>query len=234
MAKPNPNTLTLSPGVVSTSAEEVERVLQALLIRRESLTALDAVGRAHSSWRLCLLDPDRKYVVVEPAPASATRTLPARPLATFVAEFGGMQIEFTTADPQPSAHAPASVRTGFPKLVVTRQRRAHPRARVRHDFPVLCLVPAGPGAVLKARIMDISEGGIGLLFDSVGFAPAPGTRIAGCRVEMPDTSVLLVDLEVRHARPVEFADGARGQRWGCQFIAPSPQVRALIAKFATE
>jgi c-di-GMP-binding flagellar brake protein YcgR len=231
---PHPNTVTLAPGLVSTSADEVERVLQALLIRREPLAALDAAGQAHSRWRLCLVDTGRQYVVVEPVAASRARTLPARPLATFVAEFGGMQIEFTAADPQPSAHAPDSVRVGFPRAVVTRQRRAHPRAQVPPDFPVSCAIPTGPAAVLQAEIMDISEGGIGLLVHEVSIVPAPGTRITGCSIASAAVGTVLVDLEVRHVRPVALASGARAQRWGCQFVDPSEKVRELIAKFASE
>lgn len=234
MAEQNPNAVTLAPGLVSASAEEVERVLQALVIRREALVALDASGLAHSSWRLCLVDAGRQYVVVEPAPGSASTKLPERPLATFIAEFGGMQIEFTAADPQPSGNGPATMRLGYPKAVVSRQRRAHRRARLPQDFPVLCAIPVGAGAPLAAEIMDISEGGIGLLLHAVSIVPAPGTRITGCRIESADQGVVLVDLEVRNSRPVEFADGRRAQRWGCQFVDPSEKTKALIARFATE
>ena len=234
MATPHPNTLTLAPGVVSTSADEVERVLQALLIRKQSLAALDAAGQPHSTWRLALLDAGRQYIVVDPAPGSASRTLPERPLATFVAEFGGMQIEFASTDPRPSGHAPASVRLGYPRAIVTRQRRAHPRAQVPQGFPVVCTIPVGTGAPLQAEIMDISEGGIGLLLHGVSIVPAAGTRITGCRIESGDAGAIAVDLEVRHSRPVEFADGRRAQRWGCQFLAPSQKVKELIARFATE
>lgn len=235
MAKPNPNAVTLSPGLVSTSADEVERVLQALLIRREPLTALDAAGAAHSSWRLCLIDAGRQYVVVEPVPGANARTaLPDRPLATFIAEFGGMQIEFACADPRPSAHGSATARAGFPKAVVTRQRRAHRRAQLPADFPLRCLIPAAATALFEAKIMDISEGGIGLLLHAVNLFPAPGTRITGCRIERPGEGPILVDLEVRHGRPVAFADGSVAQRWGCQFLDPSQKVKELIAKFASE
>ncbi len=234
MAEQNPGAVTLAPGLVSASAEEVERVLQALLIRREALVALDASGLAHSTWRLCLVDAGRRYVVVEPVPGSASRKLPERPLATFVAEFGGMQIEFTAADPEASGHAPASVRLGYPKAVVSRQRRAHRRARLPQDFPVLCMIPVGAGALLQAEIMDIGEGGIGLLLHAVSLVPAPGTRIAGCRIESADQGVVLLELEVRNSRPVELADGRRAQRWGCQFVEPSEKVKALIARYATE
>jgi len=42
------------------------------------------------------------------------------------------------------------------------------------------------------------------------------------------------DLEVRHCRPLALADGAGAQRWGCQFVNPSSEVKELIRLLASE
>jgi len=94
MSSADPRAITLSPGLVSTSSGEVERVLSALLARREPL-ATRLAGGADSRWKLRLVDPMRQHIVVEPlSGGSAIPALLECQQVTFVAEFGGMYIEF--------------------------------------------------------------------------------------------------------------------------------------------
>src|SRR2546429_6596116 len=99
MSSTDPRAITLSPGLVSTSSDEVERVLSALMARREPLAALLA-GGADSRWKLRSVDPMRQYIVVE----SLSGGGPIPPLlerrqGTLLAEVGGMHIEFPPFDP---------------------------------------------------------------------------------------------------------------------------------------
>ena len=228
--------VTLSPGLVSSSPDEVERVLSALVARREPLAALSGADTPPSQWRLRFVDPARRYIVVAPVSGERANALTlARQHVTFLAEFGGMHIEFTASDPERVDHeGTPSVRLGFPKVTVSRQRRAHPRAPVPQDFPLHCEILAGAGVALEGQIMDISAGGMGLMVRATYLVPGPGTLIRGWRVERPGKSVIVVDLQVRHCRPLVFADGSQAQRWGCEFVNPSDEVKQLIALFATE
>jgi c-di-GMP-binding flagellar brake protein YcgR len=235
MSATDPRGITLSPGLVSTSSDEVERVLSALMARREPLAALLA-GGADSRWKLRSVDPMRQYIVLEPlSGGSAIPALLERRQVTFVAEFGGMYIEFPASDPVLVAEDEArAVRMGFPKVTVSRQQRAHPRAQVPPDFPLHCAIPAGAGVALEGQIMDISEGGLGLLVRGAYLVPAPGTLIRGWQIERPGKATVSADLEVRHCRPLALADGASAQRWGCQFVDPSGEVKELMRLFASE
>lgn len=144
-----------------------------------------------------------------------------------------MNIEFTASAPQGVTHENVrAIRLDFPKVTVSRQRRAHPRAPVPADLPLHCAIPAGAGVALEGQIMDISEGGLGLLVRSSYLVPAPGTLIRGWRIERPDQGVVTVDLQVRHCRPVVLADGSEAHRWGCQFVEPSDTAKELIRTFA--
>ena len=235
MSSTDPRGITLSPGLVSTSSDEVERVLSALLARREPLAALLA-GGADSRWKLRLIDPMRQYIVVEPlSGGSAIPALLERRQVTFVAEFGGMYIEFPASDPALVADDETrAVRMGFPKVTVSRQQRAHPRAQVPQHLPLHCAIPAGAGVALEGQIMDLSEGGLGLLVRGAYLVPAPGTLIRGWQIERPGERSLSVDLEVRHCRPLALADGGSAQRWGCQFLNPSGEVKELTQLLAKE
>ena len=228
MSKSDPMAITLSPGLVSTSPDEVERVLSALLVRRETLSAL-LPGGDSLRWRLRVVDPMRQHIVVEPV-SGAREALLKNQHVTFFAEFGGMNIEFTASAPEAVTHeGVAAVRLGFPKVTVSRQRRAHPRAPIPPELPVHCAIPAGAGVALEGQIMDVSGGGVGLLVRSSYLIPAPGTLIRGWRLERPEGQVVTLDLEVRHCRPVVLADGGQAQRWGCQFVEPSEDAKKLIA-----
>jgi c-di-GMP-binding flagellar brake protein YcgR len=231
VSKPDPRSITLSPGLVSTSGDEVERVLSALMARREPLAALLSGGDS-SLWKLLAVDPKRRHIVAAPISGTGETMLQNRHV-TFYAEFGGMNIEFTASRPEAVTHkGAAAVRLDFPKSTVSRQRRVHPRAQVPPDFPLHCAIPAGAGVALEAQIMDISEGGVGLLVRSSYLVPAPETLIRGWRIERPGKTVI-VDLQVRHCRPVVLADGTQAHRWGCQFLNPSDEVKELIRAFAS-
>jgi len=231
MSDTDPRSITLAPGLVSTSDDEVERVLSALLVRRELLAALVA-GAESSRWKLRLVDPSRQYILVETVSGDGDALLQNQQV-TFLAEFGGMNIEFTAAAPRAVTHENArAIRLEFPKVTVSRQRRAHPRAPVPPDLPLHCVIPAGAGVALEGQVMDISEGGLGLLVRASYLVPAPGTLIRGWRIERP-VGVVTVDLEVRHCRPLMLPDGTQAYRWGCQFVDPSDEARKLIAQFAS-
>src|SRR5712664_1748021 len=139
MSSTDPRTITLSPGLVSTSSDEVERVLSALVARREPLAARLA-GGADSQWKLRLVDPMRQYIVVEPlSGGSAIPALLERQQVTFVAEFGGMHIEFPASDPVlVTEEGTRAIRMSFPKVTVSRQERAHPRAPVQSRSDLVC------------------------------------------------------------------------------------------------
>jgi c-di-GMP-binding flagellar brake protein YcgR len=233
MSSSDPREITLSPGLVSTSGDEVERVLSALMVRREPLAVL-LLGSESSRWKLRFVDPKRQHIVVE-AVTGEGKALLEKQHVTFLADFSGMLIEFTASDPEAVTYENArAVRLSFPKVTVSRQRRAHPRAPVPQGFPLHCAIPAGAGVALEAQIMDISAGGIGLMVRASYLVPAPGTLIRGWRLERPGERVITVDLQVRHCRPVVLSDGGQAHRWGCEFINPSDEAKQLIALFASE
>src|SRR5438552_9539168 len=196
MSSTDARAITLSPGLVSTSSDEVERVLSALLARREPLAALLA-GGADSRWKLRMLDPMRQYIVVETlSGGSAIPALLERQQVTFVAEFGGMYIEFPASAPVlVTEEGTRAIRMRFPKVTVSRQQRAHPRAPVPLDMPVHCAIPAGAGVALEGQLMNMSEGGLGLLARGAYLVPAPGTLIRRWQVERPGTGTASGDLE---------------------------------------
>jgi len=185
MSGTDPRSITLSPGLVSTSEDEVERMLSVLMARREPLAALLADGDA-SRWKLRFVDPMRQHIIVELISGTSENLLRNQHV-TFFAEFGGTNIEFTASSPEAVAHEGGrAIRLAFPKVTVSRQRRAHPRAPVPSEAPLHCAIPAGAGVALEAQIIDISEGGLGLLVRSSYLVPAPARSSAAGASSVPD------------------------------------------------
>src|SRR5260370_27726330 len=153
MSSPDPGAITLPPGLVSTSSDEVERVLSALMARREPLAAVLA-GGADSRWKLRLVDPMRQYIVVEPlSGGSAIPALLERQKTTFIAEFGGMHIEFPASNAVlVTEEGTRAVPMGFPTGTGSRQGRAHPRAPARPALPLHWATPPGGGGAPEGQI----------------------------------------------------------------------------------
>lgn len=235
MSSSAPSAETLSPGLVSTSADEVERVLAAVLAQRELLTVQLGGQVSATKWRLSFVDSARKYIIVEHGSGkSASAELLEHQRVTFVAEVGDMLIEFTALHPRRVKRGGVtSIRLTFPKTTVSRQRRVHARARV---LPAVlhCAIPAGAGVALEGQIVDISQGGAGLLVRATYLVPAPGTLIKGWRIDIPERAAVLADFEVRYCRTAVLADGGQAQHWGCRFVNPSDEVNALIGSFGSE
>src|SRR5258707_15782488 len=115
-------------------------------------------------------------------------------------------------------------RMGFTEVIVRRQGRPYPRAQLPVDLPVHCEIPAGAGVALEGQIMDISEGGMGLLVRGSYLVRSPGTLIKCGQMERPGKTTVNMHLETRHSRPLTLGPGARAQRWGCEFVNPSGEV----------
>jgi len=137
---------------VSTSSGEVERVLSALVARREPLAARLA-GGADSRWKLRLVDPMRQYILVEPlSGGSAIPALLECQQVTFVAEFGGMHIEFPASDPVPvTEEGTRAVRMSFPKSPSAASSARIRARRCRWICPCTARFPPEPGWRWKDR-----------------------------------------------------------------------------------
>lgn len=114
--------------------------------------------------------------------------------------------------------------------------RAEARAsrRTEQEIPghLECIADESGITAFNASIVDMSEGGIGLLVYSQEITLARGTVLRGCRIRIPGHDDVVVDLEVRHSEIIATAEGRRAVRSGCRLVDPTPEVRALARFFA--
>ncbi|MEQ1507240.1 MAG: PilZ domain-containing protein [Myxococcota bacterium] len=112
-------------------------------------------------------------------------------------------------------------RLGWSGALYRIQRRDGFRIRPAEDDPVWCHVPVSGGRT-AFRVIDVSVVGVALAFPVGTARPDLGTRIVGCRLQLPGTGagpqLLPCDLVVRQVadRP-EPGLGAPVYRVGCAF-----------------
>ena len=218
-------------GTISRSPVEIARVLEGVM-RRHSLLA---VYGAAAVFRSLLRDVDSQVgrIVLERSPdKAANEAVLARPRCTFHCELPGWHLEFVAAEPRATTHdgAPA-IECRFPEMLSSYQRREHDRTAIRPPLPLRVLADAEGFTPFGASVVDVAEGGIGFLVYSQTITLEPGTVLQGCRIELPDAVVCSVNLEVRYSEAVNFASGTRAMRSGCRFVAPSPELTALVKRY---
>lgn len=223
----NSNTL----GHLLRSKSEIARVLEALVARREVVTAeLQGSRGGRFTAHIVCVDASGQFIIVTTtADETVNAALLARASVTFVSRPGDWYIEFAAAIPCEVMHegAPA-IRLRYPEIVTIQQRRQHARHDVPPMVPLRCVADAGGITPFNAQITDISFGGISVLFYSLDITLESGTVLVGSRIELPGADAVTVDLEVRYSEVVTLPDGSRARRSGFRFVNVSDGVKKLI------
>jgi flagellar brake protein len=230
MTPPDPNPTFPLVGQMLRLPEEILRLLNSLVMRGEPIVSDLGGGKQRFHSRLRFVDPARAYIVIElSADDLANKALLARPRATFHAEPGGWQVEFSAADPQPtSAHEGApGIRLRFPEIVAG-HRRADARADAPPQEELRCIIDAGGVMPFDGTVTNVSKGGIGFLQYDPTISLEPGTVLKGCRIENPKGDSILVDMEVRYSQLVDLDDGRQVQSSGCRFLDLSAEETVRI------
>jgi c-di-GMP-binding flagellar brake protein YcgR len=220
--------------LMTRSAPEIARVLELLVARGEPILSHVARGKLQFVSRLRYLDPAREYIVVDAAAdEEANAALVSRIRAIFSTTVAERYFEFVAGDPRMTTHegAPA-IRLQFPDVLVSHSRRAHPRTPV--SPPLQCVADAAGDMPFDGEIVDISAGGVGLLYPA-DISLEPGTLLKGCVVTVPGAKPCTFDLEVRYSQTALLSDHKNTQRSGCRFLEPSaPIVQELIRLYVKD
>jgi c-di-GMP-binding flagellar brake protein YcgR len=209
------------------AAPEIARVLDILVARGVPILSHVARGTLQFVSRLRHVDPARKYIVVDAAAdEEANMALVSRLRAIFSATVAERYFEFAASNPHKTTHAGApAIRLEFPDVLVSHLSRAHPRKMISPPLPCVADTAEMP---FESEIVDISAGGIGLLYPA-DIALEPGTLLKGCLVTVPGAKPGTFDVEVRYSQTAMLSEDKYTQRSGCRFLgAFEPIVQELV------
>jgi c-di-GMP-binding flagellar brake protein YcgR len=235
MTSSDPNAVAPIAGQMLPSEAEIA-VLEALAAEGETVVAQVGSGELMFRSRLRFVDPNRQHIVVEPsADAAGNAALLAQPRAIFVAEVDEWRVEFVASAPQQTVHGgTTAIQLRFPESISSHRRRMHDRAPVPIQSPVRCVTYTEGIVSFEGSILDISQGGVGMMQYDPNIPLEPGMVLKNCCIERPGSDTVTVDLEVRFTETVTLANGGRAQRAGCKFVNRSPASMALIGEFVNK
>jgi len=212
------------------SRADIARVLEALVARRETVTAELACDGGQFTSHIIRADPSGQFIVITmAADESANAALLALPRVTLVSTPGDWHVEFVAVEPREVMHeGTPAIRLRYPEVLAARQRRQHSRVDVPPMVPLRCMADAGGLTPFDAQIVDISLSGIGVLLYSSDIALEPGTMLLGCRIAVPGRGPVTTDLEVRYSEVVTLPDGSRARRSGFRIVNAPDEVKELV------
>lgn len=153
-----------------------------------------------------------------------------------VTRLDGIRIQFPLSDlrrlPYDGFEALAAP---LPSVLLRLQRRECYRLSVPVSNPVTCRisVPTEGGArtTVTLRVLDISSGGVALIFSPEEFNVAPAATLEDCQLVIPEFEPAAIKLKVRNQFEIETRSGARNIRLGCEFVDLSPKVATNIQRY---
>lgn len=118
----------------------------------------------------------------------------------------------------------------LPKSLLRLQRRDVFRLDLPTVKPYLCRIRRGTPQEETLPLHDISVGGIGIQ-SAEKLAFEPMEKLDSCWIDLRETGMLNVALQIRHLREIETRTGKTIWHMGCQFLKLSAANETLIQRF---
>ena len=153
------------------------------------------------------------------------------PQSTFVTHVEGIRYQFVARQGRRInwRNAPA-LAVPIPESLLRLQRRQFFRLSLPTTKPFVCRLARGTRNEKALPLHDISVGGIGIISPQpVEFEPLE--HFENCWIDLHESGVLAVTLEVRHLEVSENRMGKKQWHVGFQFVRLSPLNDTLIQRF---
>ena len=216
--------------------QEMRFVLRRIQENGQSITAYIDGGPDFVLTFLLSVQPEFKYLVLERGPdGPAFKRLLRASRALLVTSHEQVKVKFFVRDMRQIVHeGRAALRAAMPPWLLRIQRREHFRIATPIARPILCTVflnEETPDLQADAVILDLSIGGVALMDNNGALRFRLGERHQGCRIALPETGNLTVDLEVRSVYETPLRNGRSFRRCGCKFINLQPAAESMIQRY---
>jgi c-di-GMP-binding flagellar brake protein YcgR len=212
---------------------EITRVLQSLADAGALISAHIMPGGLPCPTALLDVDHDGNVLIDGNRLESINQRIASAHHLTCVSQLDRVRIQFRLQalvrvdnDGRVAFSAPA------PDSLLKLQRRELYRLQLVPGPVVLLEVPVEAGGTpLQLRVLDLSGGGLALSVrddDEARFRPR--SMLQDCRLQLPDSDPVAVQLEITHVSRREPIAGAT-LRAGCRFVGLSPQGEKQVLQY---
>ena len=127
-----------------------------------------------------------------------------------------------------------ALRFAMPTAVLAQPpRNPRPPVPAIAAVPLLCRMRIG-SLEARARLVDVSLGGLATLLCHEPTPLAPGMRLERVAITHPQHDPVVVDIEVFQVTRVSTPEGAPATRAGCRLLAHSSDLETLIRLFVVD
>lgn len=202
------------------------------LARHPEIVSICPAGQREPFALSALLEIGPDYLILDASPHEETQTvLLASPSLQCISSLARVHIQFEAAHPRACLHEGlAAIRIDYPQKLYYLQRRDYFRLTIPARQPVHCCI-VHDGNPIEAEVADISLGGISLLGPVPGLPLYPGMQVEGCRIDLPETGTILVDLIVCTLRETGLRAGRHNLRIGCRFAQLGGSEQTLVQRY---
>ena len=151
--------------------------------------------------------------------------------STFVTFVDGIRYQFSARKGRKLTHGGGpALAVPLPASLLRLQRRQFFRLALPTTKPYICRICRGTAQEKAIPVHDISVGGIGILSPQpIDFEPLE--KLENSWIDLHDSGVLAVTLEVRYIATRENRTGKALWHVGCKFLSLSPLNDTLIQRF---
>ena len=177
-------------------------------------------------------EPARQFFLAGLPGAEPSGDLLTNTGATFSVRDGAAQVQFVVGSARQAQFAGhAGYRLDLPASLLRVQRRGIYRVAVPRENPPRCRLHLANSEELASAALDISVGGVGLMYQADEPAVVLGQILHGCRLMIPELGEFIISLRVRNQVRLVLPGGRHMWRIGCEFIDASSSVGRELQRY---
>lgn len=214
------------------SPREIAFLLRGLIKRGDRTTVLFQEGRQSFLTVLLDISEDAGLLYFDIGGSNDTnQAFLKSEQSTFTTFVDGIRIQFSAKKGQEIKwRGESAFAVPLPKSLLRLQRREFFRLSLPTTKPYICRLQRGSKQEKSFPLHDISVGGVGI-FSPHPLDYEPLEKLENCWIDLHDTGVLAVTLEVRYVNPLESRTGKPLWHLGCRYVKLSPLNETLIQRF---
>ena len=199
------------------SRARVISTLQGLVDIASPVTVYFNGGAEYLVTNLLALNTEFEETLFEPeADEASNRAMLAAAPLTFVSFLHNVRVQWSASRAEPTLFQGGDAfRARVPDSILWFQRRRHDRIATPVVNPLKCCFTM-PGRTHEAVVMDLSQGGLGIMLPADELALSTGQAIGACRLQLPGHGEATFSIVVRNLIDVPMARPPM-RRYGCEF-----------------